>query len=89
MSEAVLSAIGDGEVTKGDVLGVAELHQHPSAKRTSDLIHCVTLDRSVSVDFSAEGHVSVIAEVETYERTGVEMEADCVFRSGVDHLRHV
>ena len=31
---------------------------------------------SVSVDFEvAEGHVSVMAEVETYERTGVEMEA--------------
>ena len=30
---------------------------------------------SVSVDFEVEGHVSVMAEVETYERTGVEMEA--------------
>ncbi len=78
MSEAVLSAIGDGEVTKGDVLGVARVAGIPAAKRTSDLIplcHPLMIG-SVSVDFEvAEGHVSVMAQVETYERTGVEMEA--------------
>ena len=78
MSEAVLSAIGDDEVTKGDVLGVARVAGIQAAKRTSDLIplcHPLMIG-SVSVDFEvAEGHVSVMAEVETYERTGVEMEA--------------
>ena len=78
MSEEVLSAIGDGEVAKGDVLGVARVAGIQAAKRTSDLIplcHPLMIG-SVSVDFEVgEGHVSVTAQVETYERTGVEMEA--------------
>ncbi len=78
MSETVLSAIGDGEVAKGDVLGVARIAGIQAAKRTSDLIplcHPLMIG-SVSVDFEvAEDHVSVTAQVETYERTGVEMEA--------------
>ena len=78
MSEEVLSAIGDGEVAKGDVLGVARVAGIQAAKRTSDLIplcHPLMIG-SVSGDFEVgEGHVSVTAQVETYERTGVEMEA--------------
>ena len=59
-------------------MGVARVAGIQAAKRTSDLIplcHPLMIG-SVSVDFEvAEGHVSVMAQVETYERTGVEMEA--------------
>ena len=78
MSETVLSAIGEGEVAKGDVLGVARVAGIQAAKRTSDLIplcHPLMIG-SVSVEFEvAKDHLSITAQVETLERTGVEMEA--------------
>lgn len=78
MSAEAASAIAESSVAKGDVLAVARVAGIQSAKRTSELIplcHQVALS-SVSVDFSvASRHVDVKVEVETTDRTGVEMEA--------------
>jgi cyclic pyranopterin phosphate synthase len=62
------------------VLGIARLAGIMAAKRTSDLIplcHPLALTR-VTVDFESDEAASAIhcrAQVETYGKTGVEMEA--------------
>lgn len=72
--------IADRGFKKGDVLEVARLAGIMAAKRTGDLIplcHPLTLT-SVKVDLSindAENRVEIEAEVQTFGRTGVEMEA--------------
>jgi cyclic pyranopterin phosphate synthase len=69
-----------GSAKKGDVLGIARLAGIMAAKRTSDLIplcHPLALTR-VTVDFESDEAASTIhcrAQVETYGKTGVEMEA--------------
>jgi len=72
------AAIADGSMGKGDVLAVARVAGIQAAKRTSELIPlCHPLMISAArVNFSL-GHtwIDVEAEVETVERTGVEMEA--------------
>ncbi|WP_029914029.1 cyclic pyranopterin monophosphate synthase MoaC [Pelobacter seleniigenes] len=80
MPPAVLEAIQDGGIAKGDVLGTARLAGIMAAKKTPDLIplsHPLAL-HSVSVDFAqelADGVVRVSCTVRAFERTGVEMEA--------------
>jgi len=80
MSEAALAAIEAGDSRKGDVLGVARVAAIQAAKRTSELIplcHPLPITR-VSVDLQIDrspASVVCTAQVETFGRTGVEMEA--------------
>ena len=80
MQPATLALIKGGSAKKGDVLGVARIAAIQAAKRTSELIplcHPLPLTR-VAVEFEiddAAASVRCIAQVETFGRTGVEMEA--------------
>lgn len=80
MKPETLAIIQSGTAKKGDVLGIARIAAIMGAKRTSDLIplcHPLALTRVV-VDFSvdpARSSVSCTAQVETFGKTGVEMEA--------------
>jgi cyclic pyranopterin phosphate synthase len=71
-------AIANREVKKGDVLAVARVAAIQAAKRTSDTIPLChpLLIGSVSVNFEiGDDHVGVEVQVDTVDRTGVEMEA--------------
>src|SRR5437879_5941800 len=80
MKPETLALIQSGSAKKGDVLGIARIAAIMASKRTSDLIplcHPLALTR-VTVDFSvdaAQSRISCNAQVETYGKTGVEMEA--------------
>ncbi len=80
MKPETLALIQAGTAKKGDVLGVARIAAIMGAKRTSDLIplcHPLALTR-VTVDFTidaADSSVICTTQVETYGKTGVEMEA--------------
>jgi cyclic pyranopterin phosphate synthase len=80
MLPATLALVQSGNAKKGDVLGVARIAAIMAAKRTSDLVplcHPLALTR-VAVDFeidAAADSVHCRAQVETYGKTGVEMEA--------------
>ena len=80
MEQETLAKIMAGGMSKGDVLGVARLAGIMGAKRTPDLIplcHPLPITR-VAVEFEldeAAGAVRCTAQVETFGRTGVEMEA--------------
>lgn len=80
MSPQTLSAIMEGEVTKGDVLGVARLAGIAAAKKTPELIplsHPLAVHHA-AIDFETDpvtGTVRVISTVRALERTGMEMEA--------------
>ncbi|MBG01039.1 MAG: cyclic pyranopterin monophosphate synthase MoaC [Acidimicrobiaceae bacterium] len=78
MSEETVLALQKGDVPKGDVFAVARVAGIQAAKRTSDMIplcHPLPLN-SVSVVFElSEVKVDIEAEVSTFARTGVEMEA--------------
>ena len=72
------SAVAQGAIGKGDVLAVARVAGIQAAKKTPDLVPLChpLLVGSVLVNFSVEDdYVEVEAEVETFDRTGVEMEA--------------
>lgn len=77
-SAAVVDALRDGTVPKGDVLAVARVAGIQAAKRTPELlplahvigVHGVVLDLVITDD-----GVEVEATVRTADRTGVEMEA--------------
>ncbi len=80
MKPATLQMVVDGQLAKGDVLGVARLAGIAAAKKTPDLIplsHPLAL-HAVGIDFcwdEAIGAITVDATVRAFERTGVEMEA--------------
>ena len=80
MQPATLALISGGNIKKGDVLGVARIAAIQAAKRTSELIplcHPLPITRVV-VEFeidAAQSSVRCSAQVETFGRTGVEMEA--------------
>jgi cyclic pyranopterin phosphate synthase len=80
MLPATLELVKSGTAKKGDVLGVARIAAIMAAKRTSDLVplcHPLALTR-VAVDFEIDESSSSVhcrAQVETYGKTGVEMEA--------------
>ena len=80
MQPATLAIIGQGRAAKGDVIGVARIAAIQGAKRTAELIplcHPLPITR-VAVDFeldAAKSEVRCTAQVETFGRTGVEMEA--------------
>ena len=80
MSASTLSLIRSGQVTKGDVLGTAQLAGVMAAKRTAELIplcHPLSLtqiDVQLALDEALPG-VQITATVRSTGRTGVEMEA--------------
>jgi len=78
MKPETTGLIARGAVTKGDVLAVARVAGIQAAKRTPDLIplcHQLTVG-SVLVNFQiGDNYIEVEAQVETVDRTGVEMEA--------------
>jgi len=78
MSQATFSALKKGQVTKGDVLGVARVAGIMAAKKTSDIIpmcHPLMLTKC-TVDFELkDNRVYIEAVVKTTGKTGVEMEA--------------
>jgi cyclic pyranopterin phosphate synthase len=78
MQPATTAAIANREVNKGDVLAVARVAAIQAAKRTSDMIPLChpLLIGSVSVNFEiGDDSVAVEVQVDTVDRTGVEMEA--------------
>lgn len=78
MTEETASAVARGAIGKGDVLAVARIAGIQAAKRTPELIPLChpLLVGAVLVNFRLEeDHIQIEAEVETYDRTGVEMEA--------------
>jgi len=80
MSPETLKLIVAGSAKKGDVLGVARIAAIQGAKRTGNLIplcHPINLTR-IAAEFSVDKRASTIrlaVTVETFGRTGVEMEA--------------
>lgn len=80
MKPETLAIIESGTAKKGDVLGIARIAAIMGAKRTSDLIplcHPLALTR-VTVHFAvnnSQSSISCTAQVETFGKTGVEMEA--------------
>ena len=80
MKPETLAIIESGTAKKGDVIGIARIAAIMAAKRTSDLVplcHPLALTR-VTVDFAIDrpdASVTCTAQVETFGKTGVEMEA--------------
>jgi cyclic pyranopterin phosphate synthase len=80
MRPETLALVRGGTARKGDVLGVARIAAIQAAKRTAELIplcHPLPITR-VAVEFEIDHAASAVrcsAQVETFGRTGVEMEA--------------
>ena len=80
MQPATFDLIRSGDAKKGDVLGVARVAAIQAAKRTADLIplcHPIAITR-VAAEFALDAKraaVTLTVTVETFGRTGVEMEA--------------
>jgi cyclic pyranopterin phosphate synthase len=80
LRQETLSAILEGRMTKGDVLGVARVAGIAAAKRTPELIplsHPIAIHHA-GIEFTTDPRNAVIvitATVRAFERTGVEMEA--------------
>lgn len=80
MKPETLSLVQSGTAKKGDVLGIARVAAIMATKRTGDLIplcHPLALTR-VAVDFSidtSQSSITCTAQVETFGKTGVEIEA--------------
>ncbi len=80
MQPATFELIASGQAKKGDVIGIARIAAIQGAKRTADLVplcHPLPITR-VTVDFELKretNEVHCTAQVESFGRTGVEMEA--------------
>ena len=78
MTPETASAVTQGAIKKGDVLAVARVAGIQAAKRASDLIplcHPLMVG-AVAVNFEINhDSIEVEAAVDTFDRTGVEMEA--------------
>lgn len=78
VNQAALTAIAEGSVAKGDVLGTARIAGIMAAKRTAELIplcHPLPL-AAVTVDITPDATgIEVAATARTTAQTGVEMEA--------------
>lgn len=75
---AVVAALRDGSVPKGDVLAVARIAGIAAAKRTPELLplaHVIGVHGVVVDAVVVDAGVRVTATVRTADRTGVEMEA--------------
>ncbi len=80
MAPATAELIARGDAPKGDVIGTARIAGIQAAKRTAELIplaHPLPLTKiAVEAEIDAgRGLVALTAEVRTFARTGVEMEA--------------
>ncbi|MEY2398672.1 MAG: cyclic pyranopterin monophosphate synthase [Actinomycetota bacterium] len=78
MAADTTAMIANNAVTKGDVLATARIAGIQAAKRTADMIPLChpLLVGAVQVNFQiGDDNVGVEAQVETVDRTGVEMEA--------------
>ena len=78
MQPETTAKVASNAVTKGDVLGAARIAGIQAAKQTANMIPLChpLLVGSVYVNFNlGDDHVEVEAQVETVDRTGVEMEA--------------
>jgi len=78
MSAETTAKVASNAISKGDVLGAARIAGIQAAKRTADLIPLChpLLVGSVYVNFTiGDDYVEVESQVETVDRTGVEMEA--------------
>lgn len=80
VNKAVIDAIGNNTVEKGDVLGVARVAGIMGVKRTSDLIpmcHPLMITKC-SIDFNIDkdsNYIEAICTAKVNGKTGVEMEA--------------
>lgn len=78
MAPETTTKVASNAITKGDVLGTARIAAIQAAKRTPDLIPMChpLLISTVHINFTiGDDFVEVEAQVETVDRTGVEMEA--------------
>jgi cyclic pyranopterin phosphate synthase len=78
MAPDTTAKVASNAITKGDVLGAARIAGIQAAKRTAELIPLChpLLVGSVYVNFTiGDDYVQVESQVETIDRTGVEMEA--------------
>ena len=78
MAPETTALVARGAVTKGDVLAVARVAGIQAAKRASDLIPLChpLLVGSVYINFHIDDTwIEIESQVETVDRTGVEMEA--------------
>ena len=78
MKPETTAAIANREVKKGDVLAVARVAGIQAVKRTSDMIPLChpLLVGSVYINFEiGDDHIAIEVQVDTVDRTGVEMEA--------------
>jgi len=78
MEPETTAKVASNAISKGDVLGAARIAGIQAAKRTADLIPLChpLLVGSVYVNFTiGDDFVEVESQVETVDRTGVEMEA--------------
>ena len=78
MAPETTAMIASNAVTKGDVLAAARIAGIQAAKRTAEMIPLChpLLVGAVQVNFNiGDDNVGVEAQVETVDRTGVEMEA--------------
>ncbi len=80
MLPATFELVRSGSSKKGDIIGIARLAAIQAAKRTADLIplcHPLAITRiAAEFELDAPGAgVSLEVTVETFGRTGVEMEA--------------
>ena len=80
MKPETFALVASGQAKKGDVIAVARIAAIQGAKRTADLVplcHPLPITRVV-VDFELDAsrhEVRCTAQVDTFGRTGVEMEA--------------
>jgi cyclic pyranopterin phosphate synthase len=78
MQPETTSKVATNAINKGDVLGAARIAGIQAAKRTADLIPLChpLLVGAVYVNFTiGDDNIEVETQVETVDRTGVEMEA--------------
>jgi cyclic pyranopterin monophosphate synthase len=78
MQSETTSLVARGAISKGDVLAVARVAGIQAAKRTPDLLPLChpLLVGAVLINFRIEDeYIEVEAQVDTVDRTGVEMEA--------------
>ena len=80
MQPETFALVAGGQAKKGDVIAVARIAAIQGAKRTADLVplcHPLPITRvAVEFELDAAAHaVHCTAQVETFGRTGVEMEA--------------
>ena len=78
MQPETTGKVASNAITKGDVLGAARIAGIQAAKRTADMIPLChpLLVGAVTINFTlGDDYVEVETQVETVDRTGVEMEA--------------